>query len=55
MNHIEKEKTKKIKELTNKNIDLEKSKMLPIKPEREHLHKSAVKNKKVIKSKRKNF
>ena len=37
---------------SNEIFDLEKLKMLPIPPEREHLHKSAVKNKKVVKPKK---
>ena len=40
-------------EIYSKEIfDLEKSKMLPIKPEREHLHKIKPKNKKIVKGKK---
>ena len=40
-------------EIYSKEIfDLEKSKMLPIKPEREHLHKIKQKNKKIVKEKK---
>ena len=40
-------------EIYSKEIfDLEKSKMLPIKPEREHLHKIKQKNKKIVKGKK---
>ena len=40
-------------EIYSKEIfDLEKSKMLPIKPEREHLHKIKPKNKKIVKEKK---